>query len=74
MKKQPFKVGDRVNVSRDGTVYVIETLGPRAFDCTIREEGTVDGKPYAAQRFDTSLLDFEDPYRNMRVKRIKGGK
>jgi hypothetical protein len=36
------------------TIYEIVSLN--GFACTIREIGLVNGKPYRAQQFDTSLL------------------
>jgi len=58
-KKEIFEVGNQVRVkTSDGgtgdTIYEIVALSD--FACLIREIGTVDGKPYRAQRFDTSLL------------------
>jgi len=56
-----FEVGNQVRVlRRDGskgdTIYEIVSLLP-GFGCTIREIGTApNSKPYAAQRFDTSML------------------
>jgi hypothetical protein len=72
-RKSAFKVGDRVNVRRGGTVYVITKLD--GFACWIREEGFApNGKPFADQRSDTSMLDWNDPHKNMHVAVINAGK
>jgi hypothetical protein len=61
MRKTKFAVGNQVCVKQsDGgtgtTVYEVVTIHANGLDCTIREIGLHNGKPYRAQRFDTSLL------------------
>jgi hypothetical protein len=59
-RKETFAVGNQVRVRQSGggtgdTIYEIVALS--GFRCMIREIGMApNGKRYAAQRFDTSLL------------------
>jgi hypothetical protein len=58
MKTKKFEVGNQVRVSDrpDATIYEIVEVHPSGA-CMIREEGLApNGKPYKAQRFDTSML------------------
>jgi hypothetical protein len=61
-KRSTFAVGNQVYVKNaakksDYTMYEITRIFPNGFSCLIRQEGTApNGKPYAEQRFDLSLL------------------
>lgn len=61
-KREKFEVGNQVRVAGDrghkynATIYEITKIFPNG-NCLIREEGTApNGKPYAEQLFDVSLL------------------
>jgi hypothetical protein len=55
--KPKFEVGNQVRVSPGGTLYEITKIFHNPGYCLIREWGTApNGKPYAEQAFDTSLL------------------
>lgn len=56
-RKQTFEVGHQVHVGEGTTFFVITRILPDGFGCFIREDRLApNGKPYAEQRSDLSLL------------------